>query len=141
MTILPHLTVILCCLGLRTAFQTRINFILIWIQHFMLNTGTDQNQDPIRIQSFDDQKMKKIYTVLRIRGNLSPIRDPTFSIPDPRSDFIHLRSRIRIKEFKYFNPQKCFLSSNPGCSFRVVDSGSRIRILTFYRSRIPNPGI
>jgi hypothetical protein len=64
-------------------------------------------------------------------------------IPDPGSDFFHpgsririFPSRIRIKEFKYFNPKKGFLSSrkyDPGCS-------SRIRILTFYPSRIPDPG-
>ncbi len=41
-------------------------------------------------------------------------------------------SRIYIKEFKYFNPKKCFLSS------RKYDPGfsSRIRILIFYLSRI-----
>ncbi len=54
-------------------------------------------------------------------------------IPDPNC--LHPRSRIRIKEFKYFNPKKpkaWFLSSrkyDPGCS-------SRIRMLTFYPSRI-----
>ncbi len=50
-----------------------------------------------------------------------------FSIPD---------FRIRIKEFKYFNTKKWFLSSrkyDPCCS-------SRIRILTFYSSRVPDPG-
>ncbi len=44
-------------------------------------------------------------------------------------------SRICIKEFKYFNPKNCFLSSrkyDPGCS-------SRIRI--FYPSKIPDPGV
>ncbi len=54
-----------------------------------------------------------------------------FFIPDP--DFFHPGSRIFIKEFKYFKPEKWFLSScthDPGCS-------SRIRILTFYPSRIP----
>ncbi len=64
-------------------------------------------------------------------GCLSGIPAPTFfSIPDP--NFFHPGSRIHIKEFKYFNPKNCFLSSrkfDPGCS-------SRIRILTFYRSRI-----
>jgi hypothetical protein len=63
-------------------------------------------------------------------GCLSRIRDPTFfpsripirpvSIPDPGS-------RIRIKEFKYFNPQKTkkwFLISRkyyPSCSSRIPD--------------------
>jgi hypothetical protein len=55
--------------------------------------------------------------------------------PDP--NFFHPRSRIRIKENEYFNPKKWFLSSrkwDPDCS-------SRIRILTFYPSRIPDPGV
>jgi hypothetical protein len=53
-------------------------------------------------------------------------------IPDPGSDFFpsririfHPGSRIRIKEFKYFNPpKKWFLSSrkyDPGCSSRIPD--------------------
>jgi hypothetical protein len=56
-----------------------------------------------------------------------------FSLPDPK--IFHPGFRIRIKEFKYFNPKKWFLSS------RVVHSGSRIRILTFYPSRIPDLGV
>ncbi len=86
-------------------------------------------------------------------------------IPDPGSDFfpsripdpncLHPGSRIRIKEFKYFNPQKKnkkkrFLSSkkyDPGCSSRIPDPdadflpipdpGSRGQKGT--RSRIPDP--
>ncbi len=65
-------------------------------------------------------------------------------IPDPGSDFFpsrippncfHPGSRIRIKEFEYFNPKKWFLSSmkyDPSCSSRIPE-----RILTFYPSRIP----
>jgi hypothetical protein len=58
---------------------------------------------------------------------------PIFSIPNPGSEFFHPGSRILIKELKYFNQKKWFLSSrkyDPGCS-------SRIRILTLYPSRIP----
>jgi hypothetical protein len=68
-------------------------------------------------------------------------------IPDPGSDFfpsripdpncLHPGSRIRIKEFTYFNSKKWFLRSRkyyPGCS-------SRIRMLTFYPSRIPDSGV
>jgi hypothetical protein len=61
------------------------------------------------------------------------IPDPTYF--HPGSEFFP--SRIRIKEFKFLNPQKWFLSSrkyDPGCS-------SRIRILAFYPSRIPDPGV
>jgi hypothetical protein len=68
-------------------------------------------------------------------GCLSQIPDPTFfysgselspsRIPDPNC--LHPGSRVRIKEFKYFNPKKTkkwFLSSrkyDPGCSFRIPD--------------------
>jgi hypothetical protein len=68
---------------------------------------------------------------------------PVLRIRDvyPGSDFFSpgselFPSRIRIKEFKYFNPKQRFLSSrkyDPGCSFRT-------QILTFYPSRIPDPG-
>jgi hypothetical protein len=63
------------------------------------------------------------------------IPDPNFSHTGSRIRFFP--SRIRIKEFKYFNPKKCFLSSgkyDPGCS-------SRIRILIFFPSRIPDSGV
>jgi hypothetical protein len=49
----------------------------------------------------------------------------------PGSNCLHAGSRIRIKEFKHFNPKKWFLSSrkyDPGCS-------SRIRITD------PDPGV
>ncbi len=62
-------------------------------------------------------------------GCLSRIPDPTFFHPGSELS----PSRNRIKEFEYFNPKKWFLSSRKydlGCS-------SRIRMLTFYPSRIP----
>ncbi len=65
-------------------------------------------------------------------GALASVADPgclfrirPFSIPDPGSELSP--SRIRIKEFKYFNPKKAkkwFLSSrkyDPGCSSRIPD--------------------
>ncbi len=64
-------------------------------------------------------------------------RIPLFSIPDPNC--LHPGSRIRIKEFKYFNPKKWFLSSrkyDPGCSSRIPDPDA-----DFYPSRIPDPGV
>jgi hypothetical protein len=96
--------------------------------------------------------------VLRIQNvypgsEIFPSRVRFFSIPDPK--FFHPGSEffpplipvrifpsrtpdpIRIKEFKYFNPNKWLLSSreyDPVCS-------SRIRILLFYPSRIPDPGV
>jgi hypothetical protein len=67
------------------------------------------------------------------------IPDPTLFHPGSELS----PSRIRIKEFKYFNPKKTkkwflwFLSTrkyDPGCS-------SRIRKLIFYPSRIPELGV
>ncbi len=59
---------------------------------------------------------------------------PASSVADPGclSRIRFFPSRILVKEFKYFYPQKMVLSSkkyDPGCS-------SRIRMLTFYPSRI-----
>ncbi len=60
-------------------------------------------------------------------------------IPDPNC--LHPGSRIRIKEFKYFNPKKkqkkWFLSSNkydPGCSSRIPDPDADFL-------PIPDPGV
>jgi hypothetical protein len=70
------------------------------------------------------------------------IPDPTFfhpgfrilfSIPHPGFFF---PSQIHIKELSILTKKKSFLSSrkyDPGCSFRI-------RILTFYPIRIPDPG-
>jgi hypothetical protein len=44
------------CISFESGLGIPIHFIRIWIQHFRLNT----DPDPIRIQGFDDQKMKKI---------------------------------------------------------------------------------
>jgi hypothetical protein len=68
-------------------------------------------------------------------GCLSRIPDPIFSQTGYRIRTL-FPSQICIKEFKYFYPEKWFLSTrkyDPGCS-------SRIRILTFYPSRIQDPG-
>ncbi len=65
-------------------------------------------------------------------GCLSGSRIRIFSVQDP--NFFHPGSRIHIKEFRYFNPKKLFLSSwkyDPGCSSRI-----RILIFTYPRSRI-----
>jgi hypothetical protein len=72
------------------------------------------------------------------------IPDPKsdFSIPDPRSRVNRISGswvRIRIKEFKYFEPTKIVskLSGkyDPECSSRMPDPD-----LDFYPSRIPDPG-
>jgi len=56
-----------------------------------------------------------------------------FSIPDPNC----LHPGSASKNLSILTPKKWFLSSrkyDPGCS-------SRIRMLTFYPSRIPDPGV
>ncbi len=69
----------------------------------------------------------------------SRILDQNFLHPGsliPDLNFFHPGSWMRIKEFKYFNQKKWFLSSQK--YERVFDpgSGSRIWILTFYLSQI-----
>jgi hypothetical protein len=98
-------------------------------------------------------------SVLRFRDVYPGSRIRPFSIPDPGSDFfpsripdpncLHTGSRIRIKEFKYFNPKNGFQALEN--MIRVVHPGSRIQMLTFYgnhpgsriqwskRHRIPDP--
>jgi hypothetical protein len=64
-----------------------------------------------------------------------------FSNPNTRSEFFPPRIPDRIKEIKYFNPKKLFLSS------RKNDPDCSSRILIFYpsltpgsqRNRIPDP--
>jgi hypothetical protein len=56
------------------------------------------------------QKTGSLY-LLRIRDVYPGSQILLFSIPDPGSEFFHPGSRILIKEFKYFNPKNCFLSS------------------------------
>ncbi len=61
------------------------------------------------------------------------ISDQTFF--HPGSEIFHPGSRIRIKEFKYFNPKKWFLS------YRKYDLGCSSRIRIFHPSRISDPGV
>ncbi len=77
-------------------------------------------------------------SVLRIPGS----RIRLFSIPDPGSELFHPESRIRIKEFKYFNPEKLFLSSrkyDPGSRSRI-GTGSGSLLFTLFGSWILDPG-
>ncbi len=64
---------------------------------------------------------------------LTRLSTAVLRIQDVYSGSAFFPSRIRIKEFNYFNHKKRFLLSS-----RKYDSGcsSRIRILTFYPSRI-----
>jgi hypothetical protein len=62
------------------------------------------------------------------------IPDPTFF--HPGSEFFHPGYRIRIKEFKFFNPKKWFLSPrkyDPVCSSQIPDPDP-------YFLTIPDPG-
>ncbi len=84
-----------------------------------------------------------LHAVLRIRY---PDPGATFSIPDP--NFFHPGFRIRIKEFKYFNPKKGFLSSrkyDSGCSSRIripdPDPGSGTWLFTNPGSLIRDPAV
>jgi hypothetical protein len=47
-------------------FRIRFHLIGIRIQHFRLNTDPDPDPDSIRIQVFNDQKLKKIYSWKKI---------------------------------------------------------------------------
>jgi hypothetical protein len=61
-----------------------------------------------------------LYTVLRIRDVYPGSVFFPSRTPDP--NFINPETRIRIKEFKYLNPKKWFLSTqeyDPGCSCRI----------------------
>ncbi len=98
----------------------------------------------------DNVKLKELFKnkfFLRFPGCLSRIPDDypaseffPFGIPNP--NFFHPRSRIRIfpsririTEFTYFNPKiVSSLKHHPVCS-------SRIRIMIFYPSLIPDPGV
>ncbi len=95
-----------------------------------------------------------VYSSVADPGCLSRIPDLTFfhpesririvSIPDPGSELFP--SRIRIKEFKYFNPKKWFLSSrkyDPGCSSRIRVPDPDFLPIPDPRSRgqkVPDPG-
>jgi hypothetical protein len=55
--------IILSCKVLEAGFRIRIHFLRIRIQRIRMeantDTDTDPDPDPIRIQGFNDQKLKK----------------------------------------------------------------------------------
>ncbi len=81
-----------------------------------------------------------LYSVLRIRdvypGSVffpSWIQDPNLFFPG---------SRIRIKEFKNFNPKKWFLSTQKLRNMiRIVHPGSGSWFFTYPGFRLPDPGV
>ncbi len=46
----------------KAGFRIRIHLIRIRIQRLRLETNPDPDLDPIRIQGFNDQKLKKNYS-------------------------------------------------------------------------------
>ncbi len=82
-------------------------------------------------------------SVLRIR-NVYLAGSEFFSNPDPGSKFKKItetRIRIRVKEFKSFNPKIVSKLSENKIRDVHLGSGSWIRILTFYPSWMPDPGV
>jgi hypothetical protein len=120
------LKIIMACLGLQ-----------VWRSG--LATGSDYHKDlEVVLRHFGGCSGKRGHimpTSVADPGCLSRIR--FLSIPDPGTEFSHPRSRIRIKEFRYFNPKNSFQTLRN--MIRFVHPGSRIRILTFYPSRTPDP--
>ncbi len=74
-----------------------------------------------------------LFAVWRIRDVYPGSDFFPFRIPDPNC--LHPGSRIRIKEFKCFNPKKWFLSSRKSGLF-IPDPGSGCWLLP-----IPDPGV
>ena len=87
------------------------------------NRSVEWLADPGQEEELEGAQPAGDWSSVADSGSLSRIR--LFSIPDPNC--LHPSSRIRIKEFKYFNPKKTkkwFLSSgkyDPGCSSRIPD--------------------
>ncbi len=82
-------------------------------------------------------RYRYIYISVADPGCLSRIPDPTFFHPGPLIpylNFFHPGSRIHIKDFEYFNPKNCFLSS------RKYDPVSSFRIRILICLPIPDPG-
>jgi hypothetical protein len=65
-----------------TGFRIRIHFLRIRIQRIRMEANTDPDPDPIRIQGFNDQKLKKI-TADRKKINFFWIKNCNLPIPRP----------------------------------------------------------
>ncbi len=121
---------------------------MIWLSWFRI-------QCCVLITSVSDQCKEDNYyvkTSVVDPGCFSRSRIRLFSILDP--NFFHLRSRIHIKEFKYFNPKKWFLSSknwflssrkelfilDPDPDFLAIPDPDPREKGTGYRIRIRNTG-
>ncbi len=134
------LLILLVLLALRELFQLRSAFlpvfwirihllrirIRILIKHFTFWLNCDLDPDPIRIQGFDDQKLKKFPTEKKIKYfflskttiylSLILVDKYYSSVADPdpvaSETFCYIRSRIRKKSFR---------SGQPGVIGALVD--------------------
>jgi hypothetical protein len=62
----------------------------------------------IRIQEDKNDKQVTSKTQIYLLLAVLHIPDPNFSIPDLGQKYSGSRIRIRMKEFRYFNPKDCF---------------------------------
>jgi hypothetical protein len=76
------------------------------------------------------------YTVVNFSMSCVQCCGSGMFIPHPGSEYFHPGSRIRIKEFKYFNPQEWFLSLRNLLFIPDPDPGSQSRTQIF-----TNPGL
>ncbi len=72
-------------------------------------------------------------------GSRMFIPDPYFSIPDPVIKRFRIPDPDPHQRLSIFNPKNCFQTL--GNMIRDVYHGSGYRILIFYPSRIPDPGV
>jgi hypothetical protein len=97
--------------------------------------GKYENAIEDAIIAMNEPKDASVTAIRDYVGRLYTCFGSGMFILDPNC--FHPGSRIRVKEFKYFNPKKWFISSrkyDPGCAFWIL-------ILTFYPSRISDPGV
>jgi hypothetical protein len=76
----------------------------------------------IQKHSFREKKVELREFAVRYRYQFEQCCGSGIFIQDPGSEFFHHGSRIRIKDFKYFNPKNCFQAL--GYIIRVVHAGS-----------------
>ncbi len=110
-----------------------------WAEHISYDTSLFSGQcHEMNIFLQDLNIFYQCFPVLRIRDIYRGSRIRLFSIPDPNC--LHPGSRILIKEFKYFNPQKTSLNRSKNMIW-VAHPGSGCWLSTHPGSRIPDPGI
>ncbi len=119
-------------LGARSGSKFRSNF-----RSFRGSNWSHEGPWMLTILSHDEIQTDARAYISSVAGPgcLSRIRIRLFSILDPGSEFFHIRipdTPQRIKELKYLNPKKWFLSSRKYDS----DCSSRIPDPYFYLSRI-----